>query len=111
MFHPNRRYANPAEFRARIAGLPLNTVARRLRRCPRTIKNWITERERVPWWTVEVLRLQEQLAFYELRWMDVKTLPRNVVNIGSTSRRTSIHDAANTKPPAATQDRAKRSSG
>lgn len=111
MFHPNARYGNPAEFRARIAGMPIATVARRLHRHPRSITNWIQERERVPWWAVEVLRLQDEIAFYELRWMGIKQAPRAVINMDLNSRRTSDRDASSTTPPAADQDLAARASG
>lgn len=108
MFHPNRRYGDPAALRAYTAGMPIKAIAQQLHRHPRTIHDWLTGKRRLPWWVPELLMIRQQLAFYELRHMGIRPTPR-AVNKGSTSRRTSSPDAANTRPPAATKDQAARS--
>lgn len=110
MFHPNRRYGHAHVLRALTAGMPIDAISRRLRRHPRTIHDWLTDRRPVPWWATEIIDLQNQIAWYELRYMGIRSTPRNVINMGSTSRRTSDRDASSTRPPAATTDQEANSS-
>jgi hypothetical protein len=58
MRYPNLRYGNPTELNYYALGIPLATLARRLRRDERTVSDWLTGKTRVPWWVPEVLRLQ-----------------------------------------------------
>jgi hypothetical protein len=58
MRYPNLRYGNPAEFRHYAQGLPVKEIARRLRRSERSIRDWLSGAERLPWWVPEILRLQ-----------------------------------------------------
>ncbi|CAI8692891.1 hypothetical protein [Burkholderia sp. IT-111MI5] len=58
MKYPNLRYGNPAEFSYYAAGRPLKQLARELRRSERSVHDWLTGRERVPFWVPELLRLR-----------------------------------------------------
>lgn len=58
MRYPNLRYGNPTEFAHYAMGIPLEDLARRLRRDQRTVRDWLTGRRRVPWWVPEILRLK-----------------------------------------------------
>lgn len=59
MRYPNLRYGNPAEFRHYADGRPLKQLARELRRSERSVHDWLTGRERVPFWVPELLRLRQ----------------------------------------------------
>lgn len=74
MRYPNIRYGNPAEFAHYAMGIPLNVLARRLRRDERTVRDWLTARRRVPWWVPEVLRLQHMEAGERHRQMGMGKL-------------------------------------
>ncbi len=76
MFHPNRRYGDPAVLRAYTAGMPIQSIAQQLHRHPRTIHDWMTGKRRLPWWVPELLMIRQQLAFYELRHMGITPGPR-----------------------------------
>jgi hypothetical protein len=56
--YPNLRYGNPTELAYYAKSVPLEVLARRLRRDERTVRDWINARTRVPWWVPEILRLQ-----------------------------------------------------
>jgi hypothetical protein len=60
MRYPNLRYGNPAEFAyyVRTGGDDIAAVARTLRRDERTIKDWLSGRQRIPFWVPELLRLR-----------------------------------------------------
>jgi len=107
MFHPNRRYGNPAELRAYASGMSVRDLSWHLRRHPRTIRDWLDGRRPIPWWAPELMRLRHETALRDLRQMGCAGLLRNVAaNKGSTSRKTSGPVGVNTTPPAATPDRA-----
>lgn len=110
MFHPNRRYSHANVLRALTAGMPTDAISRRLRRHPRTIHDWLTDRRPIPWWATEIIDLQNRIAWYELRYMGIRPLPRNVVNMDSMLRKTSDRVASSTTPPEATTDQATHSS-
>jgi len=63
MRYPNLRYGNPAELAYYAAGIPIPMLARRLRRDERTVKDWLNEKKRIPWWVPEVLRLQQKEVY------------------------------------------------
>ncbi|QGZ37776.1 hypothetical protein IP92_02947 [Pseudoduganella flava] len=65
MRYPNLRYGNPTELAYYAMGVPLRDLARRLRRDERTVRDWLSGRQRVPWWVPEILRLKRLEA--ELR--------------------------------------------
>ena len=58
MRYPNLRYGNPNELAYYIQFNTIKDIAKRLRRSERTLHNWLTYREKMPWWVPEILRLQ-----------------------------------------------------
>ena len=72
MYHPNRRYGNPEALRALTAGLPLEAVARMLHRHPRTIRDWLEARRKMPFWVPELLQLRHETALNDLRRMGIQ---------------------------------------
>lgn len=50
MRFPNLRYGKPAELAHYAMGIPLDQLAR-------TLRDWISERAKVPWWVPEIMRL------------------------------------------------------
>ncbi len=59
MRYPNRRYGNPAEMaHYAMAYSDTATLARSLRRDERTVRDWLSGRQRVPFWVPELLRLR-----------------------------------------------------
>lgn len=59
MRYPNLRYGNPTELNYyAMSYTDVKTLARNLRRDERTVKDWLSGRQRVPWWVPEILRLQ-----------------------------------------------------
>lgn len=73
MQFPNLRYGNPHEFRHYVHGIPIADIARRLRRSERQIRNYLAEREKLPWWIPEIMRLQRME--YELRMQQMNIQP------------------------------------
>lgn len=71
MRYPNLRYGNPNEFAYYVQGLPVKDVAKRLRRSERSIRNWLTGKEKMPWWIPELLRLQRMERNEQLRQMNM----------------------------------------
>lgn len=69
MRYSNLRYGNPAELNHYALGVPLDALARMLRRDPRTVRDWMTCRRRVPWWVPELLRLRHMEASERHRQM------------------------------------------
>ena len=69
MRYPNLRYGNPTEFQHYAMGVPLDVLARRLRRNERTVRDWLNCRARVPWWVPELMRLQHMEAVERHRQM------------------------------------------
>lgn len=57
MRYPNLRYGNPTALRYYSAGYDIKSLAKRLRRDERTVRDWINERAKVPWWVPEIMRL------------------------------------------------------
>jgi hypothetical protein len=72
MRYPNLRYGNPTELRHYAQFIPIKELARRLRRDQRTVRNWLTEREKLPWWVPEILRLQKNEHDDMLRQMNMQ---------------------------------------
>jgi hypothetical protein len=73
--YPNLRYGNPTELQYHAMGIPLATLARRLRRDERTVRDWLSGRQRVPWWVPEILRLKRMEAELRHRQMNMGELP------------------------------------
>ncbi len=59
MRFPNLRYGNPTEFAHYSLGIPLPDLARTLRRDERTVRDWLSAKQRVPWWVPEYMRLRQ----------------------------------------------------
>lgn len=78
MRYPNLRYGNPAELRFYAANIPLQDLARQLRRDQRTVRDWLTERQRVPFWVPELLRLRNVEAEQQLRQMGISVQLRRL---------------------------------
>lgn len=74
MRYPNLRYGNPTEMAFYAMGVPLPTLAKRLRRDERTVRDWLSARTRVPWWVPEILRLQHMEADLRHRQMGMGAL-------------------------------------
>ncbi|MYM67284.1 hypothetical protein GTP45_10625 [Pseudoduganella sp. FT55W] len=60
MRYPNLRYGNPTEFAYYVMcyGDDIPAVARLLRRDERTVRDWLSGRQRVPFWVPELMRLR-----------------------------------------------------
>jgi hypothetical protein len=72
MRYPNLRYGNPEELRYYAQGTPTRDLARRLRRDERTIRDYLSGAQRVPWWIPELLRLQHAEHMERLRYMGMR---------------------------------------
>lgn len=74
MKYPNLRYGNPREMAYYAQGRSLKELARELRRSERSVRDWLTGRERVPWWVAELLRLRDMEHDLRLRQMNIGRL-------------------------------------
>ncbi|MFM0367840.1 hypothetical protein [Paraburkholderia aspalathi] len=74
MKYPNLRYGNPREMAYYAQGRSLKELARELRRSERSVRDWLTGRERVPWWVPELLRLRDMEHDLRLRQMNIGRL-------------------------------------
>jgi hypothetical protein len=101
MRYPNLRYGKLAELQHYAAARTLQQLARELRRSERSVRDWLTGRERVPFWVPELLRLRE----YE-HWQRVRETTWQIRD-DRASRRACAHRAAAT-PFAANDPRAGR---
>jgi hypothetical protein len=72
--YPNLRYGNPTEFAYYAMGVALPDLARRLRRDERTVRDWLSGRQRVPWWVPEIMRLKRMEADLRHRQMGMGAL-------------------------------------
>jgi hypothetical protein len=72
--YPNLRYGNPTEMAYYAMGRPIRDLARSLRRDPRTVKDWLSGRQRVPWWVPEILRLRRMELDLRQRQMGMGAL-------------------------------------
>jgi len=72
--YPNLRYGDRAVLNHYTMGVPLEAVARRLRRDKRTVRDWMTGKTKVPWWVGELLRLQHMEADLRHRQMGMGPL-------------------------------------
>jgi hypothetical protein len=75
MKYPNLRYGNPNEFAYYVQGIPLDSVAKRLRRSQRSVKDWLSGTQKVPWWIPELLRLQSMECAHRTYQMNMGRLP------------------------------------
>lgn len=82
MRYPNLRYGNPSELRFYATGIPLRDLAKQLRRDERTVSDWLKERQKIPFWVPELLRLRNMEREHQLRRMGIAVSARRfgVVN-------------------------------
>lgn len=59
MQDPSKRWANPAEFDYWAKVYTVKILSKKLKRTPRTIRDWLRGARPIPAWTVAVLRLSE----------------------------------------------------
>jgi len=81
--YPNLRYGNPTEMAYYAMGVPLEVLARRLRRDERTVRDWLNGRTRVPWWVPEILRLKHMEADLRHRQMGFGALAPKLGIVGA----------------------------
>ncbi|MBC3930358.1 hypothetical protein [Undibacterium curvum] len=69
MKYPNLRYGDAEQFRYFLQFSTVTAMAKRLRRSEKIIRLWSTGKQPVPWWVIEILRLQEQEHAARMRLM------------------------------------------
>jgi predicted transcriptional regulator len=74
MKQPNQRYGNPREMAYYAQGRSIQSIARELRRTERSVRDWLSGRQRVPWWVPEILRLRAMEHSLRLQEMGVGRL-------------------------------------
>lgn len=74
MRFPNLRYGKPAELAHYAMGIPLDQLARTLRRDERTVRDWLSGKTRVPWWVPEYMRLRQMEQADIRRQMNMSAL-------------------------------------
>lgn len=73
MKYPNLRYGNPNELRHYAQFMPIKDLAKRLRRSERSVRDWLSYAEKMPWWVPEVIRLQNMERDAMLHQMGMNT--------------------------------------
>lgn len=71
MQYPNQRYGNPEILRHYAQFTTTKELSKRFKRSERTIRNWLSGAERVPFWVPELLRLQDMERREILRQMGI----------------------------------------
>lgn len=74
MRYPNLRYGNPTEMAYYAMGRSVKDLARSLRRDERTVRDWLSGKQRVPWWVPEILRLRRMELDNRMREMGMGAL-------------------------------------
>ncbi|WP_147408598.1 hypothetical protein [Paraburkholderia fungorum] len=118
MKYPNLRYGNPREMAYYAQGRNLKDLARELRRSERSVRDWLSGRERVPWWVPELLRLRDMEHDLRLRQMNIGRLaprlgvvgepPSNVSRLRPLIGDNLVTDSKSTKPAADEQEMSPR---
>lgn len=75
MRYPNKRYAPVSHLQHEALGWTNEKLAEHLRRDERTIRDWLSGRQKVPWWVPEILRLERYEKHHQLRRMLSSDLP------------------------------------
>ncbi|MFI4938964.1 MAG: hypothetical protein ACHP7O_01245 [Burkholderiales bacterium] len=96
MKYPNLRYGNPQELQHYAQGMPIAELAKRLRRSEKCIKNWITQKQKTPYWVTELLRLQamehremmRQMGIYKKTSLLGKVTPTGTIYTITTTSQT-----------------------
>ena len=84
MRYPNLRYGNPNELVYYAQGITVKDLAKRLRRSERTLRNWMTHREKMPWWAPEILRLQQMEHREMMRQMGIRPAAKQLGLVSGT---------------------------
>lgn len=83
MRYPNLRYGNPTELRYYAMGRSTADLARSLRRDERTVRDWLNERAKIPWWVPEILRLRRMELDLRMREMGMGPLRTKLGIVGA----------------------------
>ena len=86
MKYPNLRYGNPNELAYYAQGIPVAALAKRLRRSERSVVNWLSGRERVPFWVPELLRLQDMESATMRRQMGFEAMRPQLGTVSHTGK-------------------------
>lgn len=78
MRYPNLRYGNPQELRHYAQFIPLAELAKRLRRSERSVRDWLSGAQKVPWWVPEIIRLQHMEHVERMRQMNMQPVARRL---------------------------------
>ena len=60
MRYPNTRYGCPGELEHYAQGRTIKQLAKHLKRSERTVKDWLEQKKKIPFWVPELLRLQHK---------------------------------------------------
>jgi hypothetical protein len=71
MRYPNRRYADKEDLIYYAENWTIPALAKHLKRDQKTIRNWISGAQKVPWWVPEILRLERYEKHHQLRQMNI----------------------------------------
>lgn len=96
MRYLNSRYGNPEEMRFYARGMPLQDLARQLRRDKKTVRDWLSGRRKVPFWVPELLRLRHREHHDMMRSMGMRPLTVRVLS--STGLRGSLREGLPARP-------------
>ena len=83
MRYPNLRYGNPTEMAYYAMGKTNKELARSLRRDERTVRDWLSGRQRVPWWVPEIMRLRRMELDKRMREMGMGPLRTKLGFVGA----------------------------
>jgi hypothetical protein len=70
-------------------GLSVSELADWLKRSDRSVRDWLSGVEKLPWWVPELLRLQQMKKDQQLRQMHIQTVR---VKLGLVSETATIHE-------------------
>ncbi|WP_343724262.1 hypothetical protein [Herbaspirillum huttiense] len=103
---PNQRYGDRDEFIFYAHWHKPKDLARLLRRSERSVRDWLSGREPVPWWIPELLRLREVERRETLRQMGITRLPNHLgIVAGSVIRFPRLDPKPEKSPATAPGDR------
>lgn len=71
MRYPNLRYGNPNELAHYMQGRSIKDVAKSLRRSERSLRDWLSGAQKIPWWIPEIMRLQRMEFLEQMRQMNM----------------------------------------
>lgn len=71
MRYPNQRYGHPDHLKYYMGSWTPKQLAKHLKRDERTIRNWLSGAQKMPWWVPELLRLERYEKHQQLRQMGI----------------------------------------